>query len=184
MRVVVYPRLHQALASKGWTLDDLEERLRERFGPSMRTPPLYWLMLENEPIREVNLEIVAAAATVLGVPLDDLFAIQIVSQDANHVRETRVLGMADSRRLSYLLGQGTLSGAEQSELDGLVSKYGYALRRQRIEERAKKEGRPVEQIRRESDSEIEQTLHWLQAADDMVDNPDRMNDTIKQRLAR
>ncbi len=181
MRVVVYPRLHQALASKGWTLDDLEERLRERFGPLMRTPPLYWLMLENEPVREVNLEIVAAAATVLGVPLDDLFAIQIVSQGANYVRETRVLGMADSRRLSYLLGQGTLSGAEQSELNDLVSKYGYALRRQRIEERATKEGRPVEQIRRESDREIEQTLHWLQTAND---NPDHMNDTIKQRLAR
>lgn len=181
MRVVVYPRLHQALASRGWPLNELEKRLRERFGPSMRTESLYWLMLEDEPVRHVNLEIVAAASTILSVPLDDLFNIQIASGDADYVHETRVLGAADSHRLSYLLDQGALSDVEQSELDELVSKYGHALRQQRIEERAKKEGQSVEHVRRESDREIEQILQSLQTADD---SPDHLSATTKQRLAR
>lgn len=129
MGVVVYPRLGDVLTARDMTVADLKRAIEGRYGMRVNLVTLYELALAPERLHHVNIEVAAAAASVLDVTLDDLFVVEMSPNGANADTNGRILTRAESRRLEELLdrqGRTALSPAEQNELDHLIAMYGEA----------------------------------------------------------
>jgi hypothetical protein len=143
MSVLVYPRLGEVLASKNVTIPELERTIQERFGLSIQPEALYGLLLDEEPLGQVDLQVVGAAAAALDVALDDLFAVETAPNGAGSEANNAVLGAQDSRRLAQLFdkqGQESLSDTESEELRALVATYRHLLHERRLAEIAEQRG--------------------------------------------
>ena len=184
---MVYPRLGEVLASKNVTVPELERKIKDQFGLSIKPEALYWLLLDEEPVRQVDLQVVGAAAAALGVALDDLFAVETAPNDTRTEANKPVLGARDSRRLAQLLakqGRETLSDTESEELEALVAKYRHLLHERRLGEIARQRGISVEQARREAEVQVDETLRWWRAFSADPQRRQGVADQVTRRRAR
>jgi len=163
MSVAVYPRLAQLLEESRVTVAELGRRIEDRYGLTVNPKTLYRLT-QATPIQRADLEIAGAAATVLGVGLDDLFTVDAVSVDAHDGEDPQILGPADSRRMAELVDRQArrlLTEPEWAEMEGLVAKYGQLLHERRLRERAGRRGVSLDQERRETEAHLAQALdNW------------------------
>lgn len=168
MSVVVYPRLGELLKEKNLTVAELERQIKERFGLSVNVKTLYRLT-QAAAIQRADLEIVGATATILGVSLDDLFTVEARSHADDGETDLAILGPAESRRMAALVDRqahGLLTDEEWAELEKLVATYGRLLHERRVREVARKQGRPLEQVRREMERSLAQAAEQWRAIDD------------------
>jgi hypothetical protein len=156
MGVAVYPRLAELLKEKNLTVAELERQIEDRFGLSVNIKTLYRLT-QPAAVQRADLEIAGAAATILGVGLDDLFTVEARPSTDDSEAEVAVLGPAESRRMAELMerqAQRLLTDEEWAELETLVATYGRLLHERRVREVARKQGRPLEQVRREMEQSV------------------------------
>ncbi len=186
MSVMVYPRLGDVLKSKNVTVAELERQIRERFDVAVDPMALYGMLLDDEPIKRVDLDVVGAVAAVLHVPLDDLFTVETTPNGAHTLLEEEepILGPEDSRRMGELFDQATPSGAESVELQQLVAKYSRLLHERRVHEIAQKRGVPEGQVRRETAVAVAETLDWLRAFDAAPRYREELAAQVAQHRAR
>lgn len=159
MVVAVYPRLAELLRARHLTLSELHRQIEQRFGISVDSGALE-LLVEARPVRQTDLEVVGAAASVLGVGLGELF--EVVPIPAS-LEEERFLSPEQSGRLAALFdlrARRGLSEAEAAELDHLVAENGRTLEEHLVREIARKRGQTVEQVREESDASLHDALAW------------------------
>jgi transcriptional regulator with XRE-family HTH domain len=165
MSVVVYPRLAELLKERNLTVAELERQIKERFGLAVNPKTLYRLT-QAAPVQRADLEIAGATAAVLGVGLDDLFAVDARPADDNGEADLRILGPADSRRMAALVDRqahGLLTDEEWAELEKLVARYGRLLHERRVREVARTRGQPVEQVRREMEASLAEAVDQWRA---------------------
>lgn len=174
MSVVVYPRLAALLRERNLTVAEIERQLKERFGLAVNVKTLYRLT-QATPIQRADLEIAGATATLLGVGLDDLFTIDAHPEDRGDEADLHILAPADGRRLAVLVerqAHGLLTEEEWHEMEQLVATYGHLLHERRVRELARKQGRPIEQVRREMEESLAQALgEWRAIEDDPLPQP-------------
>ncbi len=133
MGIAVYSRLGDVLRNQGLTVSDLQRRIAARFRFAVDERTLDRLARADH-VRRPNLEIVAAAADVLGVGFDDIFVVGTTSADTNgpgieraRDEEEDVLDPDQSRRLEDLLEARdwrTLTDDESAELGGAGGRMG------------------------------------------------------------
>jgi len=184
MSVMVYPRLGDVLESKNVTVAELERQIRERFDVAVDPMALYGMLLDDEPIRRVDLDVVGAVAAVLHVPLDDLFIVETTPNGTGAVEDEAILGPEDSRRMAALFDQAALSDSERIEIQELVSTYNRLLHERRVHEIAQDRGVPQEQVRREAEAAVATTLDWLQAFDADPQRREELAKQVAERRAR
>lgn len=72
----------------------------------------------------------------------------------------------ESRRLAELFelqDDRGLSDGEQAELRALVDTYGLLMHEQRMHQFARQRGIPVDQVRRETQDQLDEALEWRRA---------------------
>jgi len=186
MGVMVYSRLGDVLRARNLTVDDLQRQIAERFELAVDTRTLDRLA-RDERVRRPDLEIAAAAAGVLDVGLDDVFAIDaapVGDEGAVGIHhsddEDGALDPEQSRRLSELFDlqdYGRLTEAERAELDALVAAWGRAVNERGIRDLAARRGIPVEQMQAEVLGEVDHALAWWR---EVQDDPARLEAAIHE----
>ena len=164
MPVTVYPRLGDVLRRKNLTVAELERQIEQRYGVLVDRKTLHRLTYP-EPIERVDLEVSGAVAAVLGIGLGELFEVEAVALGGGESGggETGELTPEESSRLSELFDQQSrraLREPEQTELDGLVAKYGQFLRERLLRARAQRERVLLEEARARTDAELQRLLGW------------------------
>ncbi len=169
MGIAVYSRLGDVLRNQDLTVSDLQRRIAARFGLAVDVRTLDRLARADR-VRRPNLEIVAAAAGVLGVGFDDIFVVRTTSADTNGPdmgragdEEEDVLDPDQSRRLEDLLEAQdwrTLTGDEHAELRALVAEWGHRANEQALRDIAAKRGQPIEQVRADVAADLDRALVW------------------------
>ncbi len=194
MGVMVYSRLGDLLRVRNLTVKDLQQKIVARFGLALDTRPLDRLA-RDERVRRPNMELVVAAATVLGVRLDDVFDSKTVPETEGSVVERErspdgvsgneegqrdVLTPAQRQRLDVLFalqGQRLLTEDERIERDALVKIYGHVVNEQRLQELARRGGVPVGHVRAEVMAETDRVLTWLR---DVQADPVRLAEVVAE----
>ncbi len=184
MSIAVYPRLDELLEFGNVTISELESQIKERFDLTVDQAALYKLLLGEEPVKSVDLDIVAAVAAILKVPLGDLFIVATSSDDDFFEEEPPVLGPEDSRRMGELFDRSALSESERAELQGLVATYSRLLHERRVHEIAQSHGVSEDQVRRETEAAVAETLDWLRALDADPKRRDELAQQVVQRRVR
>lgn len=169
MGIAVYSRLGDVLRNQDLTVSDLQRRIAARFGLAVDVRTLDRLARADR-VRRPNLEIVAAAASVLGVGFDDIFVVRTTSAETNgpsigraRDEEEDVLDPDQSRRLEDLLEAQdwrTLTGDEHAELRELVAEWGHRANEQALRDIAAKRGQPIEQVRADVAVDLDRALVW------------------------
>jgi transcriptional regulator with XRE-family HTH domain len=165
--VTVYSRLSELLLSKNMTVADLERQIGERFGVETDRRALQRLTYA-EAVERVDMSLVGAAASVLEVPLGDLFEMEIVPAGGPDGLEIGDLAPDQSRQLAALLDQRArkgLSAGEQGQLEELVEEYGRRLHERLLHDRAGARGRSIETLREEAAGELARAVEWWRAAE-------------------
>jgi hypothetical protein len=162
--VTVYPRLGDVLRRKNLTVAELERQIEQRYGVLVDRKTLHRLTYP-EPIERVDLEVTGAVAAVLGVGMGELFEVEAVALGGGESSggESGELTSEESSRLSELFDQQSrraLRESEQTELDGLVAKYGQFLRERLLRARAQRERVLLEEARARTDAELHRLLVW------------------------
>lgn len=166
MGVAVYPQLAKLLRVRNLTVAELERQIERRYGITVDPKTLYRLTSE-QPVQRADLEIIGAAAAVLGVGLGDIFEIEAVPVFPDGA-EGQDLGPEESRRLSELFdqqGRRALSSAEQVELERLVDEYGRHRHERRLRELAARRGISVDQARYETEAQLQDALGWWRSVE-------------------
>lgn len=186
MSVAVYPRLGAVLEARNMTVPDLDREIKDRLGLKVSLKTLYELALAQEPIHRVDIAVAGAAASVLDVTLNELFAVRTTPNGTSVEVNGHILDAKESRRLEELLdrqGRATLSQSEQTELEDLIATYGERLHEQSVREIAHERGVPIEQVRREAEVAVAEAVDWLR---DFEADPLRRQavaEQVKQRRA-
>jgi malonyl CoA-acyl carrier protein transacylase len=165
---------------------ELERRIERQFGLSVDPKTLYRLT-HADPVQRADLEIAGAAATVLGVRLDDIFEVQVTADAEFDEDGPFVLTSEESRRMAELLdlqGRAGLSQVERGELDNLALKYGRDLHERRLRQIAGKRGVTVEQARRDVARDLDETLAWWVQFDADQESRRSLASTTRSRRQR
>jgi hypothetical protein len=162
MGLAVIPRLGELLRERNLALVDLEQQIGLRFGLTVE-PGSLERFADAEPVQQANLELAGAAASILGVGLDDLFDVILLPGPADS--GPGALPEAQARRLTELLEcqqSRPLSEVERRELDDLVTSQGRSIREHFLREYAAERGITVERARQESAASLTAALAWWQ----------------------
>jgi len=170
--VMVYSRLGAVLRGKNMTVSELARKIAERFGLEVDERTLDRLT-QTARVRRPDIELAGAAAAVLDVGLDDVFAVEAVPITEENTAEEfagkdGVLTPAQSRCLRQLYeqqGRRALTEDEWAEMDALVALYGRLLYEQGVHDIATTRGQPVEQTRADLVAELERVLAWRRQLD-------------------
>jgi len=184
--IAVYPRLDQLLRERGLTVAELERRIERQFGMRVDPKTLYRLT-HADPVQRADLEIAGAAATILGVGLDDLFDVQATPAAETDEAATFELSPEQSRRMSELFSRQDYVGittTEQAELQELVNESARRLHERRIREIAELRGVSVEQARHDVAQELEEALKWWEAFEADPENRWRLAASVRRRRRR
>ena len=161
MSVAVYPRLGELLQARNLTVAELSRQITLQFGLDVDAESLEaWA--RDIPVRRADLELAGAAAAILDVSLADLFDVNAIP---DLPEEESLLDEADTERLSDLLDlqqSRELSEAEATELKALVAEWTRRVRDRWLKLRAKNQGIPVEQARRELEANVAEASRWWQ----------------------
>lgn len=183
MGVAVYPRLGELLRAKGVSMETLGQQIAERYGLVVDARALYRLTLDK-PVRQTDLEIAGAAATILGVGLDDLFRVEASAVAVGRGVEGAELPAGTKRRLRALFEEQDrreLTPSEQIELEALLAEWGQQLHQRRIQEIAERWDRPIDETRREVETRLAEALDWWR---EFEADPDRQQEIIAQARRR
>ena len=164
MSVAVYPQLDELLRERNLSVAELRRRIEERYGLVVASETLDRLA-RSEPVQQTDLTIAGATAKILGVELGDLFAIEAIPIDGGATTEEDFLDPEQGQRMAELLhlqDVRPLGEAEQCELQTLLDEYGLRLNEYLEREIARKQGVPVEQVRREADEHVARASAWWQ----------------------
>jgi len=175
MSIIIYSRLGDLLRARNLTVRDLRHRITARFGPALDTRTLERLA-RAERVRRPDLEVAAATADVLGVSLNDVFAVEAVPVNDEDVTvstdnatvsskdaESDVLDPVQSHRLETLRNlqdRRSLTPDEQVEMQALVAEWGRRAHEQGLHELALERNLPLEQVRTEVAADFERRLAW------------------------
>jgi hypothetical protein len=181
MTVAVYPRLGVLLDERNLTVAELARRLRERFGLEVNLKTLYRLA-QDAPVQRADLEIAGAAAALLGVGLDDLFAVEAVPVGGDSLPEA--LSSEQSRRLAALFAlraERALSGEEQAELDALVTAYGHDQYERTLHDYAERQHLGLAEAREAVGADYVRALDWWRTFEA---DPQRRRAAVARAAAR
>jgi hypothetical protein len=181
MGIAVYPRLGELLEAHRMTVAELERQIEARFGLSVDTKTLYRLT-HPASVQRADLEIAGAAATVLGVGLDDIFEVRAQAADAGTEigADDADLPPALCRRLSELFdrqSQGVLTPAEREEMEALVAEFGRRLHEHRLKEIARERGIAVEEARTQVAADLDRAIQWWRS----IESDPRRRRAIERR---
>jgi hypothetical protein len=182
MTVAVYPRLGPLLAERRLTVAELARQLRERFGLEVNLKTLYRLA-QDAPVQRADLEIAGATAALLGVGLDDLFAIEAVPV-ANGQSQDAMLLPEQSRRLAALFAQQAdrlLAADERRELEQLVAEYGRHEHERRLREYAARRHLSLDEARAMVAADYDRALAWWH---DFQSDPQQQQALVARGKAR
>jgi len=179
MSVTVYSRLDELLRQRGMTVSDLERRIDERLGVLV-DPGSLDCLLRDAPMRQADLTVVGAIAAILGVEVGGLFVVQVVPIDAGTEENISDLNPRDSRRLSILFDQSSLSVDEQVEMKQLVAKSARHMHERRVRQYARLRDMPKGQARQEMESSFQEALAWIK---DFASDPQQQR-AVDERAAR
>lgn len=164
MAVTVYPRLGGVLRARGLSVLQLKRDIEETFGLSVDAKTLYRLA-SGGPIQRADLNIAGAISKILEINLGDLFSVEAVALDAGvdggDDLQAPLLDPEESQRMAQLFerqSDGTISMAEQRELETLVADYGLKLRALRIRQLTKSRGLSTEEAERLIAEEVRTAL--------------------------
>jgi len=191
--VIVYSRLGELLRVKDLSVDELRNRIARRFGLAVDTRTLNRWM-RGERVQRPDLELAGAAAAVLEVGLDDVFAVEAIPvdeeahdggpTDAIAEEHDDILDPEQSHRLREiytLQGRRLLTTAEWAEMDTLVSEFGRRVYQRGVRVIAERDGRPVEQVETDLAAERDRVSAWYQ---EIQSDPERLEAAIQQARAR
>lgn len=168
MGVMVYSRLGDLLRARNLTVDDLQRQIAARFGLAVDARTLDRLA-RDERVRQPDVEIAAAAATVLGATLNDIFAVEAIplaEEGTSGVpidAEDDLLDPHQSHRLQSLFdlrNKRSLSEDEQTEMRALVAEYGRRVHEKSLHEIAERRDLPLEQVRAEVAEDFARRRTW------------------------
>jgi len=178
MSVMVYPLLGELLRDRAMTAPDLVQEIARQYGLTVGRDALERLM-QPAPIRGADMEIAGAVAKILGIGLDDLFDVRAV-RDADDDEGGQVLSRSEERHIALLLDrqdEGTITVAEQEELDALIAAQAQRASETWLRAIAAERGRGVEDVRVEIQGEVQRTLEvWH----DLRDDPDGQRKATEQ----
>jgi hypothetical protein len=189
MSVMVYSRLGDLLRVRQLTVQDLQRQIAARFGQAVDRRALDRLA-RAERVRRPDLEVAAAAATVLEVGLNDIFSVETApaalaeSNGSADPQAQEVLPPEQSRRLDRLFDlrdRRPLTEGEQAELRSLVAAYGRKLHEQGLRALAEQRHRPLEQVRAEVAADLEQAQTWWEA---VQADPARLEALVREAWER
>jgi len=168
MSVMVYPLLGELLRDRDMTVPDLEREIARQYGMTVERAALERLM-QPTPIRGADLEIAGAVSKILGIGLDDLFDVRAV-RDEYDDEGGQFLSRSEERAMALLFDrqdEGTITDAEQEELDALIATQGQRASETWLREIAADRGRSVEDVRVEIQGEVQRALEvWRELGDD------------------
>lgn len=156
--ISVSSRLGRLLDDRAMSVAELQRRLHDRFGLAVDPKTLYRLT-RDEVVQRADLNVAAAVGTILGVGLDDLFDIRVLSDEHDN-RTTREIDPDKIRRLSDLFrlqADRSLSSNEEAELQTLLADYTRAQIESTLQGIAHERGIPYESVYREFLAEFETT---------------------------
>jgi transcriptional regulator with XRE-family HTH domain len=188
MSVMVYSRLGDLLRVRNLTVSDLQRQIAARFGLTVDTRMLERLA-RAERVRRPDLEVAAAAAAVLDVSLNDVFAVEAVPVDDEDApgasnAEDDILDPNQSQRLQALFDvreRRPLTPDEQAEMRALVAEYGHRVHERGVRELAERRNLAVEQVRAEVAADFERALAWW---DEVQADPARLEALVNEARER
>ena len=163
MAITVYPRLGELLRERKMSVAELARQIEARWGRSVDPKTLYRLT-SDEPIKRVEIGLIAQIAAVLELGMGELFSVLGLTLDVEFYEEfddPQTRGQYLRMRELFGLRSGrNLSRAERKELDNLLT-----LHRQREHERnihliAAKHGVSYEQAEADVAASLEEALEW------------------------
>ena len=118
-----YSRLAELLRGRGWTIDELERRIREG-GARVDRRTLQRLM-RSEPIGRTDVSTIRVICDVLGVGLDDFFrfAPALPDGEPDEYWEAPEEKVRRAEELAAKNSAGQLTPDERAELASLVEEY-------------------------------------------------------------
>jgi transcriptional regulator with XRE-family HTH domain len=144
-----YSRLAELLEGRGWTVDELERRLRA-VGARVDRRTLRRLA-GSEPIVRAEVSTIRLICDVLGVGLDDFFRFAAAMPDGgpDEYRQAPEEKVRRAEELAARNSAGQLTPEERAELAGLVAEYeALAEHNARVRLRRREPGRFGEAQRR------------------------------------
>ncbi len=181
MSVMVYPLLGELLGDRDMTVADLAREIARQYGTTVERAALERLM-QPTPIRGADMEIAGAVSKILGIGLDDLFAVRAV-RDAYDDEGGQFLSRSEERALAHLFDrqdEGTITDTAQEELDALIATQAQRASETWLREIAAERGRSVEDVRVEIQGEVQRALEvWRELGDD----PDGQRKATEQAKA-
>ena len=189
MSVMVYSRLGDLLRVRNLTVSDLQRQIAARFGLTVDTRTLDRLV-RAERVRRPDLEVAAAAAAVLEVSLNDVFAVEAIPVDdgdamsASNDAEDDILDPDQSQRLQALFDlreRRPLTLDEQAKMRALVAEYGHRVHERGVRELAQRRNLPMEQVRAEVAADFERALAWW---DEVQADPTRLDALVNEARER
>jgi hypothetical protein len=162
------------------TVSDLSRQITARFGLAVDAAALdAWV--DDVPVRQADLALAGAAASVLEVSLSDLFEVDLTTEQDD---DGLVLDAARADRLSALLElqqSERLPEAEAHELEELIAEYGRQAQEHLLRARAARQGISVEQARQELSGQLDEAQAWWDA---FRANPDRRRVAVAELRQR
>src|SRR2546423_3312846 len=189
MSVMVYSRLGDLLRVRNLTVSDLQRQIAARFGLTVDTRTLD-RVVRAERVRRPDLEVAAAAAAVLEVSLNDVFAVEAIPVDdgdamsASNDAEDDILDPDQSQRLLALFDlheRRPLTLDEQAKMRALVAEYGHRVHERGVRELAQRRNLPMEQVRAEVAADFERALAWW---DEVQADPTRLDALVNEARER
>lgn len=171
MSVAVYSRLGDLLRNRNLSVGDLQQQIAMRFELAVDVRTLNRLAHTGR-VRRPDLDVAAAVADILGVGLDDIFAVEATPVNGRGLgvdgsvlagAEDDILDPDQNRRLDDLFEAQdwrTLTDDERRELRALVSEWGHRVNERALRDIAAQRGDPIEQVRAEVAADLDRALAW------------------------
>ena len=169
MAVAVYGQLERLLRERNLTVADLKRQIEEEYGLVVDAAVLDHLA-SPKVLQQTDLTVVGAAASALGVSLDDLLLVVTLPPSLIAPQtDPSFLDEGETRRVFELFDrqdEGLLTEEERSELEALVyDKYGRRSHDYFRRKEAQRRGVSLEQVQREEDERIAKAVAWLEWLD-------------------
>jgi len=186
MSVRIYSRLGDVLRHRGVSVIELRTSVADRFGiVADRRTLARWARPSR--VRRLDLELAWAIASVLGVPLEEVFTAEEPTDDGSRPGADSANGPLDParerrlRELYRLQGDRGLSDVEREEMSVLVAEYNHRAYERGVRAIAARDGREVTEVAATLDAERARVATWYAELDA---DPARREVLVREALER
>jgi len=186
MSVRIYSRLGDVLRHRGVSVIELRTSVADRFGIAAdRRTLARWARPSR--VRRLDLELAWAIASVLGVPLEEVFTAEEPTDDGSRPGAACANGPLDParerrlRELYRLQGDRGLSDVEREEMSVLVGEYNHRAYERGVRAIAARDGREVTEVAATLDAERARVATWYAELDA---DPARREVLVREALER